>query len=51
MFILVTPNAAFIPAMIVFGLMVVGGLFFVGILIFDRKVLDSLPEAQPVSRH
>jgi amino acid transporter len=51
MFILVTPNAAFIPAMIVFGLMVVGGLFFLSILIFDRKALDSLPESQPVFRH
>jgi amino acid transporter len=51
MLILVTPNAAFIPAMIVVGLMVVGAVFFLGILIFDRKALDSLPEAQPVFRH
>ncbi len=51
MFILVTPNAAFIPAMIVFGLMVVGGLFFLSILIFDRKALDNLPESQPLFRH
>ena len=43
MFILVTPNAAFIPAMIVTGLMLIGGLFFLGILIFDRKSLDSEP--------
>ena len=51
MFILVTPNAAFIPAMIVTGLMLIGGLFFLGILIFDRKSLDSEPEAQPVFTH
>jgi amino acid transporter len=51
MFILVTPNAAFIPAMIVTGLMLIGGLFFLGILIFDRKSLNSEPEAQPVFTH
>jgi amino acid transporter len=51
MFILVTPNAAFIPAMIVVGLMLIGVLFFLGILIFDRKSLDSEPEAQAVFTH
>ena len=39
---------ALIPVLIVVGLMLVGGLFFLGILIFDRKSLDSEPEAQPV---
>src|ERR1700712_69164 len=33
MFILVTPRAAFIPAMVDVGLMLVGGLFFLNILI------------------
>jgi len=51
MFVLVTPNAALIPAIIVAGLMLVGGLFFLSILIFDRKSLDNEPEAQPVFTH
>ena len=50
-FVLVTPAEAFIPVMIVVGLMIVGALFFLGILIFDRKALDSEPEAQPVFTH
>jgi amino acid transporter len=41
MFILVTPNAAFIPAMIVTGLMLIGGLFFLGILIFRPQVAQQ----------
>jgi amino acid transporter len=48
MFVLVTPSKALVPVLIVVGLMLVGGLFFLGILIFDRKSLDSEPEAQPV---
>jgi amino acid transporter len=51
MFVLVTPNEAIVPVMIVVGLMLVGSLFFLGILIFDRKSLDSAPEAQPVVTH
>jgi amino acid transporter len=51
LFVLVTPNAALVPAMIVLGLMVVGGLFFLSILVFNREALDSLPEAQPVVKH
>lgn len=51
MFILVTPDEALIPVLIVVGLMLVGGLFFLSILIFDRKSLESEPEAQPVFRH
>jgi hypothetical protein len=31
--------------------MVVGGLFFLSILVFNREALDSLPEAQPVVKH
>ncbi len=51
MFILVTPNAALVPAMIVGGLMLIGAAFFLGILIFDRKSLDSQPETQRVVIH
>jgi len=51
MFVLVTPDEAFVPVMIVVGLMLAGGLFFLGILIFDRKSLDSAPDAEPVFTH
>jgi hypothetical protein len=47
----VTPDEAFVPVMIVVGLMLAGGLFFLGILIFDRKSLDSAPDAEPVFTH
>ncbi len=51
LFVLVTPGAALVPVLIVGGLMLVGGLFFLGILMFDRKSLDSEPDAAPVFTH
>jgi amino acid transporter len=51
LFVLVTPEAALGPVLIVGGLMLVGGLYFLGMLIFDRKSLDSEPEAAPVFTH
>jgi amino acid transporter len=50
-FVLVTPGAARIPVLIVVGLMLVGAVFFVGMLLFDRKALDSEPEALAVAVH
>jgi amino acid transporter len=50
-FVLVTPRAALIPVFIVVGLVVIGGLYFVGMLIFDRKSLESEPEAMAISMH
>jgi amino acid transporter len=44
-FVLVTPPEAFVPVLIVLGLMLVGGLYFVGMLVFDRKSLVPAPEA------
>jgi amino acid transporter len=48
---LVTPGAAFVPVLIVLGLMLVGGLFFVGMLLFDRRSLDTEPDATAISVH
>lgn len=43
LFVLVTPSAAFVPVLIVIGLIGVGGLFFLAMLILDRKVLEQEP--------
>ncbi len=51
LFVLVTPGAALVPVLIAGGLMLVGGLFFLGILMFDRKSLDNEPDAATVSTH
>jgi amino acid transporter len=51
MFVLVTPAEALVAVLIVVGLMLVGGLFFLGILMFDRKSLDSEPDVAPVFTH
>lgn len=50
-FVLVTPKVALIPVFIVLGLILIGVLFFVGMLLFNRKSLDSEPEAVAVSMH
>jgi amino acid transporter len=51
--VLVTPGAALVPVLIVLGLMLVGGVFFLGMLMFNRKSLDTEPEpdAAAVSTH
>ena len=51
LFVLVTPAEALVPVLIVGGLILVGGLYFLGMLIFDRKALDSEPDAAPVFTH
>ncbi|MER7767468.1 amino acid permease [Kitasatospora sp. NPDC096140] len=43
LFVLVTPPDAAVPVGIVAGLLVVGGLYFLGMLRFDRAALESEP--------
>jgi amino acid transporter len=45
---LVTPGAALVPVLIVIGLLLVGGLYFLGMLMFDRKSLWTEPGGIPV---
>src|SRR3954447_12605819 len=51
MLVLVPPAEALVAVLIIVGLMLVGGLFFLGILMFDRKSLDSEPDVAPVFTH
>ena len=51
LFVLVAPAEALVPVLIVVGLMLVGGLFFLGMLMFDRKALETEPDAAAVSTH
>ncbi|MET9880926.1 APC family permease [Actinacidiphila glaucinigra] len=48
---LVTPREALVPLVIVVGLLVVGGLFFLGMLIFDRGCLEAEPGDVDVFKH
>jgi amino acid transporter len=41
LFVLVTPESAFIPTVLVLGLILVGGAYFAYLLMFNRRVLDS----------
>lgn len=50
LFVLVTPDAAFTPVLINVGLIVVGGLFFLAMLVFDRKVLETEPDVRAVEQ-
>ena len=43
LFVLVTPGDATIPALIVLGLILTGGVYFAYMLLFRREVLDSEP--------
>jgi amino acid transporter len=43
LFVLVVPAEALVPDVIVIGLLVAGGLFFLGLLITDREALESRP--------
>jgi amino acid transporter len=43
LFVLVTPNDAFVPVLIVVGLILVGGTYLAYMLIFNREVLDTEP--------
>lgn len=41
LFVLVTPEAAFVPFLIVLGLILAGGVYFAMMLVFHREVLDA----------
>ena len=41
LFVLVTPDDALIPSLIVIGLILVGGVYFAWMMIFNREVLDA----------
>jgi amino acid transporter len=43
LFVLVTPATAFVPTLIVVGLLVAGGLFLLGLLMFNREALETEP--------
>ncbi|MDI6029084.1 amino acid permease [Corticibacterium sp. UT-5YL-CI-8] len=45
LFVLVTPDEAWVPVLVVLGLLVVGAVFFLIQLIFDPKSLDAVPES------
>ena len=45
LFVLITPADAFVPSLVVLGLIVVGALYFAKLLIFNREVLDAEPAA------
>jgi amino acid transporter len=42
-FVLVTPKSNFVPALVVLGLILAGGVYFAYLLIFNREVLDTEP--------
>ena len=43
LFVLVTPEAAFVPGMVVVGLIMAGGIYFAKMLIFSPEVLNTEP--------
>jgi amino acid transporter len=43
LFVLVTPKSNFVPALVVVGLILVGGLYFAYMMIFNREVLETEP--------
>ena len=43
LFVLITPSSATVPALVVLGLILVGGIYFAYLLIFRREVLDTEP--------
>ena len=47
LFVLVVPGEALVPDLIVVGLIVAGGLFFLGLLKFNGEALESEPGAPP----
>lgn len=51
LFVLVSAESTIVPVLIVVGLVLVGGVFFAGMLLFDRGSLDTEPEAMTVSVH
>ncbi|MDG5807773.1 amino acid permease [Streptomyces ossamyceticus] len=49
--VLVSPSEALVPVLIVVGLLVTGGAFFVGLLLFNRPVLENEPGDVSVFEH
>lgn len=47
LFVLVTPPAALVPVLVVAGLLLVGGLYFLALVVFRRAVLEEEPSAMP----
>jgi amino acid transporter len=43
LFVLITPNDALVPDLVVLGLILVGGIYFAKMMIFNREVLDTEP--------
>jgi hypothetical protein len=43
LFVLVTPEAAFVPDLVVVGLILVGGIYFAKMLFFSPEVLNTEP--------
>jgi amino acid transporter len=43
LFVLVTPKSNFVPVLVVVGLILLGGLYFAYMMIFNRKVLETEP--------
>jgi amino acid transporter len=44
LFVLVTPPASLIPALVVLGLILAGGVYFAWLMIFKRAVLETEPD-------
>ncbi|MEU2039939.1 hypothetical protein [Nocardia niwae] len=51
LFVLVTPTDATVPVVIVAGLLLVGVLFFLALLAFDRQALETEPGDVSVFEH
>ncbi|MBL1105000.1 hypothetical protein JK361_10420 [Streptomyces sp. 5-8] len=51
MVILVSPDEALVPVLIVVGLLVAGGLFFACLLLFNRPALETEPGDVRVVEH
>jgi amino acid transporter len=49
LFVLVTPKSNFVPALVVVGLILVGGVYFAYMMIFNREVLETEPEEDVVA--
>jgi hypothetical protein len=51
LFMLVVPAGALVPVLIVVGLLLAGGLFFLGLLLFNREALETEPGDVSVFKH
>ncbi|WP_214319445.1 APC family permease [Nonomuraea sediminis] len=51
LFVLAVPAEALVPVLIVVGLLLAGGLFFLGLLLFNREALETEPGDLSVFKH